>query len=325
MRAVLGLIVLGLAVWALALVFRDPPAEAAPRQWTSSSQCIACHAEVGREWQTSWHAQSWTDPLPRAPDQSNNFANTDCIDCHAPRPIFETGVGKRVLPRNVRQVEGVDCLTCHLLPDGRVAGTIDAPEAPCRPVQTRALRDPEFCAGCHNQHGTVDQWRASPYPAAGQDCLACHAAEVARPGGRTGRDHAMLGGHSLALLQAATTLGAEVVDGRWRATVANTGAGHNYPTDERSRASDLFWRRPGETAWRHLYRFRNPYRFEVDLPNTELPSGASVEVEIEGADPGEPVELALFYKLTPLWENPEHPDPESDATATLVHREVFEP
>lgn len=328
MRTTLGLLVLGLAAWALVAVFSEPPPAAQPTTWTSSLQCLECHAEVGAEWQESWHSQSWTDPLVRAPDQSNDFANTDCIDCHAPRGIFETGIGQRVLPRNVRQVEGVDCLTCHLLPDGRVAGTIDRPSAPCRPVARRELRDPQLCAGCHNQHGTVDQWRASDYPAQNIGCLECHMPALQRADGKPGRDHRMHGGHSLAELQKATALSARVEDGAWRARVANVGAGHNYPTDERSRASDLFWR-PAESsdepAWQHVYRFRNPYRFEVDQPNTELAAHAALDLVLEGADVDQPIELLLAYKLTPVWDDPEHPDPEHDSTSTVVHRQVFRP
>ena len=58
----------------------------------SSAQCAECHAGVYGEWQASWHAQAWTDPEVR--QLSNDFANTDCIDCHAPRPVFETGLGE---------------------------------------------------------------------------------------------------------------------------------------------------------------------------------------------------------------------------------------
>ena len=324
-RGLGGLIVLAAAAWALVVVFSEPVVEAEPVVWTSSEQCIACHAEVGAEWRESWHAQSWTDPLPRAPDQSNDFSNTDCIDCHAPRPIFETGIGERVLPRAVRRVEGVDCIACHLLPDGRVAGTIDNPSAPCRPKAMRDLRRAEYCAGCHNQHGTVDQWSESSWGAQNVSCIDCHMVEVTRADGSTGRDHRSFGGHSLDFLQAAVTVSATVGADGWVARVENTGAGHNYPTDERSRASDLFWRRPGETEWKHLYRFRNPYRFEVGLPNTELPSGEAVEVDVADAAPDEAIEIALFYKLTPVWDDPENPDPETDSTATLVFKDTFTP
>ena len=123
--------------------------------------------------------------------------------------------------------------------------------------------------------------------------------------------------------------------------VENVGAGHNYPTDERSRASDLMWRPVGEEKWRQLYRFRNPYRHEVGLPNTELAAGATARVELEraevptGAD-GAPqaVEVALFYKLSPFFVDPlydlspyyrdfQNPDRREDAV--LVHRLILEP
>jgi len=325
LRALLGLIALAAAVWALMAVFGSPPAEAEIRPFTSSAQCRECHAEVYAEWEASWHSQSYVDPLVRAPDQSNDYANTDCLDCHAPREIFTTGIGERVLPRATRRVEGVDCIACHMLPDGQVAGTIENRAAPCRPVVRVELRRPEYCSGCHNQHGTVNQWTASRF-STGEErtiCLDCHMPELQRANGSTGRNHLFLGGHDPGMLRRAVTLAASVQDGVWIAEVENVGAGHNYPTDERSRASDLFWRPVGEESWRWLYRFRNPYRFEVGLPNTELPAGEKVRVESPDAPAGEPVEVGLFYKLTPVWKDHERPDPEREAR--LVHGGVFQP
>ena len=88
------------------LVFRPAGRPAQAASFTSSAECAACHAEVYGEWQASWHSRAWTDPDVLA--LSNDFANSDCIDCHAPRPVFETGVGQRVLPRSSRRAEGVD-------------------------------------------------------------------------------------------------------------------------------------------------------------------------------------------------------------------------
>src|SRR5690606_20775623 len=141
----------------------------------SSQQCRECHAEVFAEWEGSQHAQAWVNPAVRM--LSNDFANQDCIDCHAPRPVFVTGIGNRVLPREDRRVEGVDCIACHQLPasaGGGVAGTLDDPTAACRPTIAKDLARPEHCAGCHNQHFTVDEWKASEYPERGEDCLSCH-------------------------------------------------------------------------------------------------------------------------------------------------------
>jgi len=312
-----------MAAWLAWALFVGPaPAAAEARDFTSSRQCQECHAQTYAEWEGSWHAQSWTDPEVRT--LSRDFSNKDCIDCHAPRPVLETGIGNRVLPRAANRIDGVDCLTCHMRPDGRIAGTIEAPAAPCRPVATRELVAPEFCAPCHDQHGTVQQWKATSFAQPGPgfaSCVDCHMPQ--REGDSTlGRDHTMHGGHDPELLRAAVELRAERVEGTLHVSVENVSAGHNYPTDERSRASDLFWRplpaagaEPGR--WRHLYRFRNPYRDEVGQVNTELPHGETVDVEVTDPEVAGAVEVALFYKLSPYWTDPEEPDPEGEAT--LVH------
>lgn len=317
-RAIAGLVVLALGGWALAAIFNTPDVVIVPVQFESSRQCAECHATQFAEWEPSWHAQAWTDVEVRK--LSNDFANTDCIDCHAPRPVFETGITNRVLPRFVRQIEGVDCIACHMQPDGRVAGTVDNPNVACRPVANRELVQPDFCGGCHNQHGTIDQWKASRFAQPGPEfksCIDCHM-PLRNGDPAQGRDHTMHGGHDLELVKSAVTFTAARVEGVALVTIENVAAGHNFPTDERSRAADVFWRPLGEVAWRHLYRFRNPYRYEVGLPNTELAAGAKVELKIEDEAARGGVEVALFFKTTPYYADDAHPDPEREAA--LLHR-----
>lgn len=322
MRVLLGILVAAAGAWLLFSIFDAPEPVAEIRPFTSSRQCAECHQQVFDEWETSWHARAWTDEEVRK--LSNDFSNADCIDCHAPRPIFETGLANRVLPRTTRRVEGVDCISCHLMPDGTMAGTIDSTTAPCRPVATRELVAPEFCAGCHDQHGTVQQWKASRFAEPGPGFMSCVDCHMPHRGGDPsgGRDHTMHGGHDLALVRTAVELRGRRAGQGWEVEVENVGAGHNYPTDERSRASDLFWRPLAEGGepgpWRHLYRFRNPYRHEVGLLDTELPAGETKQVSIDEPEAGGGVEVALFYKTTPYWEDPDHPDPEREAE--LVHR-----
>lgn len=327
-----GLVVLG-AGWLVLALFAPEAAPAPTATYTSSRQCGECHPQVYDEWSESQHAISWTNPFVRAENQSNNFANKDCIDCHAPRPVFETGIGKRVLPRNVRRPEGVDCIACHQLPEsmgGGVAGTINDPRAPCRPTQVLDLQRPEFCAGCHDQHKTVQQWRASSWAAKKIDCLDCHM-PFRNGDPAQGRDHRCWGGNRLELLQSAVELRGERGDGGWTVAVANTGTGHSFPTDERSRAADVFWRPlpTGETEsaepgpWRHLHRFRSPYRHETDIEDTLLAADDTWTGTIADPDAEGGVEVALFYKRSPYWEDPESPDPEREAT--LVHRLALEP
>ena len=146
-RRLSGVCALLLALWLAVALINEPAPAAPPVNFDSSQRCASCHAHVFAEWQDSWHARSWDDPDVRA--LSNDFANTDCIDCHAPRPVFSTGVGSRVLPRSSRRSEGVDCIACHLVRDPDtgepgVAGTINRPGAACRP---RAELDHEVNAG----------------------------------------------------------------------------------------------------------------------------------------------------------------------------------
>ncbi len=327
-RSAAGLVVLAAAAWLLFAVFGGEPAAAPRTAFTSSTQCRECHPAVFAEWEGSQHAMAWINPFVR--ELSNDFANEDCIDCHAPRPVFETGVGERVLPRAVRRSEGVDCIACHAIPEdqgGGVAGTFDDPTAACRPVARVELQRPELCAGCHDQHQTVQQWRASKASAAGQDCIACHMPY--RDGDPDkGRDHRMLGGNDVSMLRRAVELRGRRAGDAFVVEVENVGAGHSFPTDERSRAADVFWRplaANGEERgpWRHLWRFRSPYRDEVELEDTLLVVDTTWTGAIPLAEADGPVEVALFYKRSPYWLEREHPDP--DREATLVHRIELEP
>jgi len=305
----------------------------------TSATCAACHQEVWKEWESSLHAQSFTDPLVLASNQSNNFRKLDCIPCHAPAPVFEHGIGKleRVVERVTTREHGVDCLACHRAfdhvvgPETPASGSL---QAPCRPTAQADLASPALCAPCHNQHNTVDQWEASSFAKSGVGCRDCHMPVVARRGAdgtmHPGRSHRMTGAHDLATLTKAFELRSTIVDGeagqkKLVVSVTNGGAGHNFPADARHRAVDLvvtlvqpdgvevppretrpYGREPG-TARR---RFRNPYREETERldnqekwgrENTQILAGETLSLEVP-FDPGTVTEarVELIYKLTPF-------------------------
>lgn len=222
---------------------RDPgagggaAAERAP--FETASECRACHEDLYAEWQASYHGMAWTDPMVQA--LSLGFQKLECIDCHAPMPIHVTGVGVRVAPRKHSRSDGVDCLSCHLLEDGvgvAATRTIDTSATPgaCRPTAVPAMSDGTACAGCHNQHETLNELAASGLK---ETCNDCHMPSVDRKG-KPGRSHVFPGGHDVAMHRRAAKLDVTVADGRIAARVTNVGAGHHIPTDARHRSYNLW-------------------------------------------------------------------------------------
>lgn len=286
---------------------------AAVTRWESSTQCRDCHRDVYDEWFGSHHQISFTNPEVRT--TSDDFRKEECMDCHLPRPLAVTGFGNRTLPRRTHFDEGVGCITCHLGPDGGILGRQSRPDAPCNPVANTEFLAVDACASCHNQHGTTDQWRASTFAAQGTDCAACHmpAIERKRADGsvRTGRKHVYDGAHDRTTLQQAGRFTATKDGNQLVLTLQNTGAGHNFPTEERHRAVDMVYRfvtADGAGEWQRAYRFRNPYRDETTpinpgnavSENTQLPAGEQKSVRVEIPSGAIAAEARLWYRLTPF-------------------------
>ncbi|HEX9792791.1 MAG TPA: multiheme c-type cytochrome [Planctomycetota bacterium] len=319
----LALVAGGVAVL-IAVVDPGGAAEAIPL--LSSRSCLECHPGVAAEWQASHHAFAFENPEVRK--LSNEFANEECLACHAPRPVLAFAPGERVLARGAERGLGVDCLACHGLPDGDGVATANPDPrsgAPCRPRTVPRMASVEHCASCHNQHGTVDQWRAAPAEFGGsalrgEGCLHCHMPEQRRSGGRVGADHAFRAAHDVAALQAAVEF-----DGGWDPAqawveVRNVAAAHNFPTDERSRAADVQVRWRGEDGawgeWQHVWRLRDPYRDEVELTNTQLPAGETWRELLPVPEGSREGEVRLMYRTNPF---------QPDAEAAELHRVPLRP
>ncbi len=289
-----------------------PLQQKAPPRFSSSQQCKVCHERVYKEWRGSHHAMAYTNPEVRK--LSDDFAQKECRSCHLPKPILQTGAGERTLYRQSRPNDGVDCLSCHLDPQGRIAGR-NASKQGCQPVANADLISMKLCESCHNQHQTTDQWRASPYPAQGITCNSCHMAEVKEGDRVLGRDHGYPGCHDLEMLKSAGELRAQRQGNKVHVEVENKGAGHNFPTEERHRAVDIVWRILGkdeakkssaEAPFTRLYRFRQPYRGDPG-PNTQLPAAQTWmgEIDVPDGAAGQLMQIRMIYKLTPFLEDQE--------------------
>ena len=326
---VLGLLGSLLGVGAFLSAGENATAANATR-WESSQQCRQCHQDVYDEWHGSHHQISFTNPEVRA--LSDDFRKEECKDCHLPRPLAVTGFGQRCLPRSTHLDEGVSCITCHLGPDGGIVGANDRPEVPCRPQRNIEFLQVDACASCHNQHGTTDQWRASHYAEQGTTCSSCHMPEVTRtrPDGsrRMGRKHVYDGCHDEATLRSASRFEVTRVGDEIEMKLTNTGAGHNFPTEERHRAVDIVYRfvaadgTAGE--WQRRWRFRMPYRDEMEPinpgnesgENTQLPAGESKALRVAIEPGAAAVEVRLWYRLTPFVGD------DSDQSTLLEERRI---
>lgn len=258
--------------------------------YLESGSCRRCHAEAWESWAASPHAKALQSLEPRNLSAADKVAT--CLPCHAPEPIL---IVPGPVARDDRRSEGVSCVTCHLSAGGMAARR--PVEGACRPVALPIVESVDLCLPCHNAHGTVDQWRASAWPARGVDCRSCHM---------PGSDHAMQGAHDTETLRRAVSLSGSWQDGRLVVQVANVGVGHNVPSGRRSRSLELVVDLPDR---QERFRFRNPFRGEGG-ENTQLPSGATRRLSWPAARGSGTARVRLLFQFRPS---------QPDAAGVLLH------
>ncbi len=270
-----------------------------------SEFCAKCHPAIYAEHEQSTHGRAFSDAEVRL--ATGRFAHNDCIICHTPRPIFETGIGQNPRRRHYGLEDGNSCMTCHWQPDydyGRFTGGAECTEAFHPEVGTV-----EACASCHRNHGTPYQWERSP---AGKDsgrvCMDCHMAKVERPiavGGpvRKVRQHIFPGSRSEEQVRRAYRYTAEIDGNEAVVTVSNKGTGHNFPTELKQRSVEslvIVRDADGAEVARSRMVFRDPYKrpYGLTLPvNTQIPGGESRSHRVPIGVADGTVETKLFFKL----------------------------
>jgi len=270
-----------------------------------SAFCAKCHPDAYAEHEQSTHGRAFTDEEVRL--ATARFAHQDCIICHTPRPIFETGIGLNPKRRFYDLEEGNSCMTCHWRPDydyGAFEGG-----AQCRDAFHPDVGTVEACASCHRNHGTPFQWAKSPTgKVTGRVCMDCHMKEIERPiavGGpvRTTHSHIFPGCRNVEHVNKAYDYDAKVEGNAVVVKIKNKGAGHNFPTELKQRSveslvvvKDL----TGKEVARSRMVFRDPYKrpYGLELPvNTQIPGGEERTHRVPiGAEAGT-VETTLFFKL----------------------------
>lgn len=271
--------------------------------------CRRCHEAVRREWENSAHARSWTNPQVQGAFQHFGH-DRNCESCHAPQPLFTMPAQSPVLLRAEHRETGVDCLTCHLLPDNRgVAArrTLGESQAPCRPQATPSLTDSSACAACHV--AIYKDWTESRYAGEKKTCQVCHMRS--EPG--SGVSHICLGGHDDATVRSGAKLACRQEGAELVVAVTNHATGHNFPGERHNRILlvQVIERLPsGEIALARQQLIKGITPFRGESSAEQIRAGDTFEARFPVVDPPVAAEVRLLYKRFP-W----HPDRE----ALVVH------
>lgn len=267
--------------------------------------CARCHPAEVAEHRANTHGRAFADPEARM--ATGRFSLGSCIDCHTPRPVFETGIGMNPIKRLHHLEEGNSCLTCHQR-GGYDMARFQGGAEDCRAAFDPRVGTVEACASCHKNHGTPYQWEHAAHgKKAGRLCIDCHMPTVVRPPAagrepRRVRRHTFFAGHSESQIRRAYAYEAKLEGNEVLVTVENRGVGHNFPTElkQRSVESLVVVRDPsGKEVARSRKVFRDPYKrpYGLSLPvNTQIPSGETREHRVPLPLAEGIAETTLFFK-----------------------------
>ncbi|MGE3172578.1 MAG: HEAT repeat domain-containing protein [Planctomycetota bacterium] len=284
-------------------------------QVMTSRFCADCHPAIYAEHQMNTHGRAFSDAEVRL--ATGNFDHGDCIRCHTPRPIFETGIGLNPQRRWYALEDGNSCMTCHWregVDYSRFEGGAD-----CITAFDPRVGTVEACASCHRNHGTPYQWELAPNgKESDRTCMTCHMKEVERPvavGGpvRRVRSHVFPGARDVEHVARAYDYEAEIDGNEVVVKVTNVGAGHNFPTELKQRSVEslvVVRDVEGNEVARSRMVFRDPYKRPYGLHlqvNTQIPSGESRTHRVPIGTAAGTVECELHFKYYfPIEDN--HPD-----------------
>lgn len=239
-------------IFALVCISRNLAENNAEEQrFTSDSFCRSCHFnKIWQEWQETTHSKSW-----RASDfkklAKRSPKGSECGSCHAPQPIYETGLGKIPLIREKERSYGIGCVVCHLgTENGR--NVMHGPKPTKKPsLHGSIIRPPKeavkMCGTCHGQKNLLTLCAGDNNPVdmkiAMQNkltCMQCHMPEVGKPRKRSlmsfekvkDRKHIWLS-HEPSVYQKAVQLEIDVKQNDATVAVINKTS-HSLPTEKES-------------------------------------------------------------------------------------------
>lgn len=275
--------------------FWDTP----PRKIISSQDsCGKCHSKEYNEWSDSMHAKAYTDPVFLL--SAGNPPTLDCRTCHSAQPILsqtlEFGYSYRPRYRHENVEEGINCMTCHALPDGGVAARKTNPFAPCRPIKDDRLGSVAMCGACHNPtHETVYEWQARPSKEANETCMTCHASYSV-----DGKfDHRFKNSSDIEFIRRYVVCDA-VVSGSEIILKVTNNSGHKFPAEVPTRVFKIIctgFDSVGDKVWEQEFQFRRPLKTEIGWSDNRPAAGETKTVR--AAPPGDVVRVVVEFLLVP--------------------------
>ncbi len=273
-----------------------------------SAFCADCHPAIYAEHRANTHGRAFSDEETRL--ATRDFRREDCIRCHTPRPIFETGIGMTPMQRWTDLDEGNTCMSCHWKENYDYARFVGGAE--CKTAFDPRVGTVQACASCHRIAGTPDQWtRAEHGEKAGNLCVDCHMPLVDRPvavgeAPRSVRSHVFPASRSESQLRRAYSYSAKIEGNEVVVAITNRGAGHNFPTATRQRSLEsliIVRDADGREVGRSRMVCHYPYASELapgqlTLPiSTQIPSGKTREHRAPITVERGSIECDLFFKL----------------------------
>jgi len=274
----------------------------------TSVACAGCHPAIYAEHRANTHGRAFLDTEARL--ATRGFRREDCVRCHTPRPVFETGLGITPMQRWTNLEEGNTCMSCHGKAGYDYSRFVGGGE--CRTAFDTEVGTVQACASCHRIAGTPDQWsRAAHGYEEANLCVDCHMPAVERPVAvgeepRLVRSHVFPASRSETQLRRAYAYEAALEGNEVVVRLSNRGAGHNFPTATRQRAVESLVTirdRDGNEVGRSRMVCRYPYASELapgqlTMPvSTQIPSGKSREQRVPIPVEGGTVTCELFFKL----------------------------
>lgn len=239
--------------------FPIPPQGKPPADFSSleasldPAACGSCHVDQYRQWRDSLHSHTMGPGILWQLQIADVKTATSCLRCHAPMSeqlaLLSQARGwsasraqpPAYIPQQLHR-QGLVCAACHVRAHQRYGPPPNKSLSETLPhngfTQSRAFQDSRFCATCHQfsetgprlngklREDTYNQWRKSDYGRQGKHCQSCHMPD---------RQHLWKGIHDPAMTASALTVAIDLLrEGNKltgaRATVTNTGAGHDFPT-----------------------------------------------------------------------------------------------